>query len=113
MFGLLETHAASGSIDKVPTAHRSGAVLNDKKLSAVFFRIDEYKPMTKADFETAKSQGSATSQAFAALRNPDEEPVNPISLDSIIERTGFEYEESDEDEDEDEDSGDEDVASNE
>jgi hypothetical protein len=89
VFQLAEKLGGPAEIAAAPAAKRSDAVAMPDKLSLVFYRLDEFTPMTRKEFDYAASNPEMARWAVQAMTAPKSGEADPLSLDALSKRLNF------------------------
>jgi len=89
VFETAEKAIKDGSLEGVPAEDRIGAVALPERLSLVVYRIDLFKPITKAELEVIVGRPQIGEFAGRTFFRPTEEMANPLSVEALSKRVGF------------------------
>lgn len=87
VFALAERVADAGGIEAVEPAQRIDAVPVDRDLNLAIVRIDEYKPVTRSQYQQAAQDPRIT--AMIGLSMMRDVTRGPLTLELLEKRVGF------------------------
>lgn len=77
-----------GSLESLPANERIGSAPVDSELALALFELQEFMPISRQEFLNALSEPQGVALANAMI---ERDLQNPMSLESIIQRSGFKY----------------------